>query len=114
MKSVCSIPPHEEVDDGLEGRFRDAWKVAFEAARELKSRFGAEHVYLTGSLLLRDRFHEESDIDLAVDNFDMGQAFDAGGAMNRFWPWSVEIIPLRSVIPEKKTYILQRSVKLET
>jgi predicted nucleotidyltransferase len=66
-----------------------------------------------GSLLNRERFHEESDIDLAVTNFTMADSFDCAHFFQEFSPWEIEIVPLLSVLPEKRKLILQRSVALE-
>jgi len=66
-----------------------------------------------GSLLARDRFHEDSDIDLAITNFTMQQTFDIEPELVRsYHPWKIDLIPLLSVYPEKRDYILSRSVPL--
>ena len=45
-----------------------------QAAATLKSRFGARRVILFGSLAHRERFHEDSDVDLAVEGL-RGEAY---------------------------------------
>ena len=50
----------------LEERFKQAWQVARQAARCLRSEFGARRVLVFGSLSNKDWFHQWSDIDLAV------------------------------------------------
>ena len=104
------MPLHAHVDDGLEDRFCHAWEVAFKDARVLKSR-GAEKIFVFGSLLSRERFHAESDIDLAVNNFTMADSFDAAPSLD--WDISIDVVPLQSVYPEKREYILSRSVQLD-
>jgi len=44
-----------------------AWEVAQTAARLLKERYGVNRVRVFGSLVHAGRFHEGSDIDLAVE-----------------------------------------------
>ncbi len=113
-KPVYSIPRHEHIDDGLEDRFKNAWEVAFQAAKLLRAVCHAEEVRLAGSLLRRERFHEESDIDLLVSNFGMPEAFDSSEIMDRFYPWHIDVIPLKAVPEAKRNYLLSRSVALET
>ena len=108
-----TIPVHEEIHDNLEDRFIEARKIAFEAAAILKKECKAEEVRITGSLWHRERFHKESDIDLAVTNFTMADSFDCANFLQKFNPWEIEIIPLQSLYPEKRKLIMQRSVALE-
>lgn len=51
-------------------RYRRAWDVARQAAVILKEQFGAQRVALFGSTLLAQRFHQHSDVDLAVWGLD--------------------------------------------
>ena len=50
----------------LELRWVQAWDLARDAASRLKTHYGAEKVIVFGSLLHRDRFRSNSDIDIAV------------------------------------------------
>jgi predicted nucleotidyltransferase len=50
----------------LKRKRENALHLAKEAAEILKQQFGAKRVVLFGSLLVSERFHERSDIDLAV------------------------------------------------
>lgn len=106
---ITSIPQHPVVKDGLESRFRKSWEIAFRVARMLREKYHAEDVRITGSLLHRERFHEESDIDLAVTNFTMPQAFDIEPEFEKYFPIKIDLIPLESVYPEKRDFILSRS-----
>ena len=112
--SLRAMPSHPRVDDGLESRFCKAWSIAFEVARLLREKYHAEDVRVVGSLLDRERFHEESDIDLAITNMTMPQTFDIEPELARYFPWKIDLIPLQSVYPEKKEYILSRSQSLES
>lgn len=47
-------------------RYQRAWDVARQAAVILKEQFGAQRVAIFGSTLLAQRFHQHSDVDLAV------------------------------------------------
>jgi predicted nucleotidyltransferase len=110
--SINSIPPHIDIEDGLEERFCKAWNMALEIARMLKEKYHAEDVRILGSLLSRERFHEDSDIDIAVTNFTEAQAFDIEPEFEKYFPVKVDLIPLNSVYPEKRAYILSRSEPL--
>lgn len=50
----------------LFARHARAWQVALTGAAMLKERFGATRVVVYGSVLRPAKFHERSDVDLAV------------------------------------------------
>jgi predicted nucleotidyltransferase len=50
----------------LAARQQRAWQVAQLAAQLLRNRFGVQRVVVFGSVLSPERFHERSDVDLAV------------------------------------------------
>lgn len=50
----------------LSQRRQKAWEVAQQAGRLLRNTFGAQRVVVFGSVLYPKRFHERSDLDLAV------------------------------------------------
>jgi predicted nucleotidyltransferase len=50
----------------LAERHRRAWEVAQQAGQLLKADFQAQKVAVFGSILTPGRFHERSDVDLAV------------------------------------------------
>ena len=54
----------------LEARRLRAWALARQAAALLRSAYGARRVVVFGSLLKPARFHERSDVDLAVWGLD--------------------------------------------
>ena len=54
----------------LEVRRARAWLVAEQAAALLRDKHGAQRVVVFGSVLKPARFHEESDVDLAVWGLD--------------------------------------------
>lgn len=107
--AITAIPPHSIFNDGLESRFCKSWDIAFKIARMLREKYHAADVRIAGSLLHRERFHEESDIDLAVTNFTMPQAFDIEPEFEKYFPIKIDLIPLESVYPEKRDFILSRS-----
>jgi predicted nucleotidyltransferase len=51
-------------------RYRRAGEVARQAAVILKEQFGAQRVVIFGSALFAHRFHQHSDVDLAVWGLD--------------------------------------------
>lgn len=51
-------------------RYRRAWDVARQAVVILKEQFGAQRVVIFGSALFAQRFHQHSDVDLAVWGLD--------------------------------------------
>lgn len=110
--ALTLIPLHPVINDELESRFIEAWNVAFTVAKMLREKHHAEDVRITGSLLHRERFHEASDIDLAITNFTMANVLDIGPELDHYLPWKIDLIPLLSLYPEKRDYILARSESL--
>lgn len=67
--------------DKIQPRLAQAWQIAYRAARLLREQFHATRVVAFGSLLHEKRFHEWSDIDLAVWGLPPEQTFRAIGAV---------------------------------
>jgi predicted nucleotidyltransferase len=55
-----------EEQQQIEERFKLSWQVAWQAARCLRTEFGAKRIAVFGTLVNRDWYHLWSDIDLAV------------------------------------------------
>lgn len=112
MKTISRIPTHRVYRDGCEQRYRSAWENAFKACRLLKRHFGVHEIRVTGSLLHRESFHEESDIDLVVPEFGIREMLAGSRLLEHRIAFAVDIIPLKSVLEGKKQYYLERSVAL--
>lgn len=54
----------------LSERYHQAWKVAEKGAELLKKEFNVKKVILFGSLIQKELFHMQSDVDLAVEELD--------------------------------------------
>ncbi|MFW6016937.1 MAG: nucleotidyltransferase family protein [bacterium] len=67
----------------VEKRYKKALTEAQKAASLLKNQFGAEKVWLFGSLRNKDKFHIKSDIDLAEVGIPDERFYAAVGAINR-------------------------------
>lgn len=61
----------------LSERIDRAWRVAHQAARLLRQRYGVTRVRVFGSLLYPSQFHAESDVDLAVEGLAVDEYWDA-------------------------------------
>jgi len=57
--------------------YAHAWEVAQAAAQILKERYGVSRVRVFGSLVHSSRFHENSDIDLAVEGLKPDDYWEA-------------------------------------
>jgi predicted nucleotidyltransferase len=66
-------------------------KVARACARRLVRDFGADRVYLFGSLLQENLVHDQSDIDLAVEGLKGQRYFAALSEMSALLPPGVEL-----------------------
>jgi predicted nucleotidyltransferase len=83
----------------LEVRRAKGLKVAQQAARILKSHFGATRVVLFGSLLHADLFHSRSDIDLAV--WDIQKLYQAvSRVMDIDHDFQIDIVPMEDASPD--------------
>lgn len=63
-----------------------AWRVAREAAKLLKERYGVERVVAFGSILWPKFYFDRSDIDLAVSGLDPKRYLDALGEVMEIDP----------------------------
>ena len=57
--------------------YQHAWKVAKEAARLLRKRYKVSRVRVFGSLIHKERFHDSSDVDLAIEGLKPEDYWDA-------------------------------------
>jgi predicted nucleotidyltransferase len=82
-------------------RAKQLCRVARECARRLVQEYGAERVYLFGSLLSTDRVHDRSDIDLAVEGLDGDLYFRALADLWKLLPEGAELdlVPLEQAWP---------------
>ncbi len=94
--------------------FQEAKKTAKYAARILVDEFGAERVYLFGSLLDKDDFAIHSDIDIAVEGLKIELYFKA---LSRIWEGlpkgvSLDLVPVEDADSYIKSKILTAGVIL--
>ena len=96
-----------------ERRAREAWEVAQRAAVLLKSRFDVQRVILFGSLARRDRFHQRSDIDLAVEGIegrDFWRAWSALDTLGR--EWEIDLVDVETAPLSLRSEIEREGVEL--
>lgn len=94
--------------------FQEARDAALRAAQVLVDEFGAERVYLFGSLLIRDDFAKHSDIDIAVDGLKTELYFKA---LSRVWEVlpkgiGLDLVPMEDADEYLKSKILTTGVIL--
>jgi len=96
---------HSELVDRRRER---ALEAAAACARLLKERFGARRVILFGSLAGQTTWHEQSDIDLAVEGLADEDFFPAYSACRDLLPRDMELdlVPLEDAYPEMRARIL--------
>lgn len=102
-------PQHPAQDSALEQRQQVAQSFAQQCEHILRSQFGAEQVILFGSLAEPRRWHQQSDLDLAVSGLsypDWLQACDALGTIAPSW-LKLDLIRLETVRPEVRARILR-------
>ena len=73
-----------------------AYQEARVLANVLYAKYSATSVYLFGSLLEKERFNENSDIDLAVEGLPDGIFFEAVGELLLRTRFPLNVIPLKN------------------
>jgi len=76
-------------------------------AQVLVHEFGANRVYLFGSLVQDGRFHERSDVDLAVEGIAPERFFKVWAAATSHAGVPIELVDLDEVGEPMRTLILQ-------
>lgn len=73
-----------------------AYQEAQALANTLYTKYSASNVYLFGSLLEKERFNENSDIDLAVEGLPGSVFFQAVGELLLQSGFPLNLVPLRN------------------
>jgi predicted nucleotidyltransferase len=89
-------------------RWQEARREAEALAKTLGKRYGADKVVLFGSVLDGDRFHEGSDIDLAVRGLRPERFFTAWNKLEEASPFRVNLVTLESCRTSLKARILTK------
>jgi predicted nucleotidyltransferase len=84
---------------------QQAWEEVDRIAKLLQQQFGATQVIVFGSLV-KDTFHSDSDIDLAVAGISAADYFAAVAAANQISQRWVDLKPLESLEPHFKERVL--------
>lgn len=92
----------------LQSRAEQAGKAARRCAQLLAERYQIKRVWLIGSLLQRESFHNRSDIDLAVEGLAERKYFDALVKLYQMIPPGLELdlITLETAQPALRKHIL--------
>jgi len=94
-------------------RYDRAWELARQAAALLKSRFGASHVVLFGSLLDKKRFRRWSDVDLAAWGLQGLTYYKAQSALLDLDPAiSIDLVDPENCSPNLRKIIAQEGIEL--
>jgi predicted nucleotidyltransferase len=102
-----------ERDRGLILRREKAWKMAREATRILKSRFGATRVLVFGSLAHGAWFTPRSDVDLYAEGIPVEVFFRAEAAIEEIESnIKVDLLDARECSPQLLQVIEEEGVEL--
>lgn len=103
----------ENNQDQLQERKEKAISEAKRLAKILKQDFGAEKVYLFGSLARPDGFHTRSDIDLAVQGLSPRKYYRAVSfLLDEAQDFQVDLIDLEECRETIRLRILEEGVEL--
>lgn len=102
-------------DAAVAVRREKAWTVARQAVEVLKRDFGAARVWLFGSLLQPQDFHERSDVDLAVEGLDERNYLRAVARLLDLDPSiAVDVVEMEHARPELREMILREASEHST
>ena len=88
------------------------WRVAREAAQALKQDFGANRVWLFGSLLEVRHIHSQSDVDLAVEGLEDSLYLQAVARLLDLSDFSVDLVQLEYARPRLRQAVEAHGVEL--
>lgn len=91
---------------------KEAWVDAQTAASILRKQFGATNIIVFGSLV-KDKFGEDSDIDMAVEGIAPSEFFAALSAINWQSKWEIDLKPLEALEPHFKQRVLETGVAID-
>ena len=94
--------------------YHKARESAEKAAKALAEEFGAEKVYLIGSLISEDDFTEHSDVDIAVSGLKTEKYFKALSFIWGLFPKGIEVdlIPMEDADEYLKSKVLTEGIVL--
>lgn len=95
-------------------RSRKAKEAAEICVQVLADKYHIKRAYLFGSSAGWSRFHERSDIDLAVEGLPVDSYFKALSELDKHLPAGMELdlVPLEDAYPELKDRILKEGILL--
>lgn len=94
--------------------FEKARESAKKAAKALVEEFGAEKVYLIGSLTIEDDFAEYSDVDIAVSGLKTEKYFKALSFIWGLFPKGIEVdlIPMEDADEYLRSKVITEGIVL--
>ena len=127
-KTALDLRPHErqaykpdkmfklrtiEDERKIKTRYQAGWVLARKAATLLKSEFGAEKVFVFGSLLHESSFTLWSDIDLSASGIAAGKYYAAVAAVSDLSSSTkIDLVDMESCRPSLRDTILMEGVEL--
>jgi uncharacterized protein len=91
---------------------QEAWAEAERAVALLRDRFGATNAIVFGSLV-KDKFGEDSDIDLAVEGIEPASFFEALSAVNQYSQRWIDLKPMEALEPRFKERVIKTGRSLD-
>lgn len=93
-------------------RQQQGQQVAQQAAQLLKQSFGAQRVWLFGSMLTPERIRAESDIDIAVEGLADERYLEALGQLLDLSDFSVDLVQMEYARERLQSAIARKGVLL--
>ena len=105
---------HRKVEQATEQErlMQQAWEDVQAVGAVLKQEFGVTRIIVFGSLI-NDRFHPDSDIDIAAEGIPAADYFAAIAAVNRVSRRWVDLKPLESLDSHFRDRVLAEGIIID-
>lgn len=102
-----------EEQDELSARYDRAWTIAKEAAVILRTQFGVHRIVAIGSLTHKQRYHQRSDVDLAVWELPEKKYYRAVAQLLYLEPeHEIDLVRIEDASDSLKKHIEQEGIEL--
>ena len=102
-----------EEQNELSIRYDRAWTIAKEAAAILRTQFGIHRIVAIGSLIHKHRYHQRSDVDLAVWELPEKKYYRAVAQLLHLDPGhGIDLVRIEDASDSLKKHIEQEGIEL--
>jgi len=102
-----------EEQNELSTSYARAWTIAKQAAAILRAQFGVHRIVVIGSLTYKQRYHQRSDVDLAVWELSEKKYYRAVARLLHLDPrHEIDLVRIEDVSDSLRKHIEQEGIEL--